>query len=496
MREKTKLLGILLLVLLTAASCSDDGASSGKDDHLSTDRPSTNTGNETEPFLKDNLPADLDYQGMPVNIVYYDGYCTKELTSENKGDVVNDAVQKRNSNVEERLNIQLNMVNSKADWVGMGEYISRLASSGDNTYDIVDGFQYAVSNLIFDGSLANLSDSEYLDIEQPWWATNYINEMRIGNDTLFCVAGSANMGMTDQMSCIFFNKSVLKDYSSALNLDENGIYQMVMDQKWTMDRMYEFSKSCYSDVNGDSKYDSDDIYGLGTITGNLSWHTFIDAGGRFTERGEDGIPVLCAENEQNVDIIDKILTMYKDPSIYFAEASEAGLTELINMFAEDRLLFKIGFFNDVYKMRDMESEYGILPCAKYDEQQEDYLSLIHDCATLFVVPASCNDVEFSCVILEALASESLRTVTPAYYEIALKTKYVSDSNAGKVIDMIQQSATSDFGFIFSTSLKSLVNTLVSDVVQSGNNIYSSRWKSIKKKAEKGMTKLLEAYTEN
>ncbi|MBQ3176349.1 MAG: hypothetical protein IJB52_00870 [Clostridia bacterium] len=494
MKDMKRLLSILLAILMFGSSCSQKTETESEKDTAADSALISTETQPAEPMWLDNLPKDLDYDGIEVNIAYYDLFCTAELVAELTGEVVGDAVYERNHNVEERLNVKLNMINSGADWGGTASFVRNLTTSGDSTFDFVDAFQATMTGLSTDGTLANLAKSQYLEVEQPWWATDYINEMRIGNQSLFCIAGAANLGMTDNMSCIYFNKSVLNNHSDGLGVDVDSIYQLVLEQKWTLERMYTLASSVYVDTNGNGEYDNEDTYGGGSITGNHSWHLFIDAGGRFTRRDAEGIPVLCAGDEKNINIMEQIAAMYSNPNVYYAESSENGLNELIVMFTKDQLLFKTGFFQDVVKMREMESQYGILPCPKYDEMQERYLSLIHDCGTMFVVPASCKDVDFSCTILEAIASESYRIVTPAYYEIALKTKYISDSTSGKVIDMIQQGATSDFAYIFNGDFGSPMNVLVSEVLLSKSNTYASRWSRIQKKSENGLQKLLEAYT--
>ena len=71
----------------------------------------------------------------------------------------------------------------------------------------------------------------------------------------------------------------------------------------------------------------------------------------------------------------------------------------------------------------METDFGIIPYPLYDENQEDYHTQVADCSTMFALPADCRDTSFAGAVLEAIAAESYRSVTPAYFEVALNEKY-------------------------------------------------------------------------
>jgi len=48
-------------------------------------------------------------------------------------------------------------------------------------------------------------------------------------------------------------------------------------------------------------------------------------------------------------------------------------------------------------------------------------------------------------MLEALQSESAKTVRPAYYDIALKTKYTRDDDSVEMLDLIFNTRVVDIG---------------------------------------------------
>jgi hypothetical protein len=106
-------------------------------------------------------------------------------------------------------------------------------------------------------------------------------------------------------------------------------------------------------------------------------------------------------------------------------------------------------------MRNTDVDFGILPYPKYDDTQERYYSRV-SYYNPTLVPKTNSDLEFTGCILEALMCESENTVVPAYYEIALKTKYSRDDESSAMLD-----------FIFSTRVVDIGDTTLCDKIRDG-----------------------------
>lgn len=116
------------------------------------------------------------------------------------------------------------------------------------------------------------------------------------------------------------------------------------------------------------------------------------------------------------------------------------------------MTFMCGYFYSADLLREMKSDYGIIPYPKLDESVQDYASLVHDSAMLVSVPITCTKLDAVTAAIEAIAAENWRTVTPAYYEIALKTKYTRDDMSCVIVDMIHESGTTDFAYAYNRQL--------------------------------------------
>lgn len=147
-------------------------------------------------------------------------------------------------------------------------------------------------------------------------------------------------------------------------------------------------------------------------------------------------------------------------------------------------------------IRNMTQQYGIVPIPKYDSNQEGYRSQMHDQFTVFAIPASVakDKLEMIGATLEVMASESQNVVRPAYYEIAVKRKYMSDPIAWEMLDLIFSDVRVDPGLIYTNTLEKPLQTLRT-ISQSKQNTVASSYKKINGKAKKNLKELNEDLEE-
>jgi hypothetical protein len=120
------------------------------------------------------------------------------------------------------------------------------------------------------------------------------------------------------------------------------------------------------------------------------------------------------------------------------------------MFPADKALFGTITLGDTLLFKSMESDYGILPMPKWDEQQTRYYTMIDGHGPLIAIPTtSADNDDMIGTIMEALAAESYKQVIPAYYEIAFKNKQLRDEESIQMLDdYIKPGVLFDFGFIY------------------------------------------------
>ena len=376
--------------------------------------------------------------------------------TELSGDVVSDAVYERNLNTENQLNVKFELINKNMiSGDATQPLIKNSVLAGDKSFDMIFGIQFDCAPLVLDNMFHNLAGEKYLNLDQPWWAADYIKETAVGNDKIYFVSGDITLGLIRNMSCMYFNKSFYNDLFG----DPEELYTMVADGKWTFDKYAEYNRQSYKDLNGDGVTDAADQFGCGVITSNLTDHLTFDAGMRVTTRNTDGIPEITMNNEKMVNFTEKMYQLYyENPGIFvFPPTQEAIDVTIPTKFKANEMLFMLGWFLSSEMLRDMDVDYGIMPYPKYDENQSTYLSLAHDVSTLACIPVTCDKIDMVTAVMETLAFEGYKSVIPAYYEIALKVKYVRDSTetALRIIDMIYENPTTDFAYVYNYALNSI-----------------------------------------
>ena len=160
---KTKTIFSLLLAAITLtsvlASCGGDSGESvvttGADAAAETDTA------ETEETLKSLVPDGLDFGGEEIRIYsapYFETDTFMLHVDEETGDVVNDAVYKRNLALESKFNVAFTYEDTYQNGSGIDAavQIRKFVTAGSDDYDIIFGCQYNLAPLVLDNIMLNL----------------------------------------------------------------------------------------------------------------------------------------------------------------------------------------------------------------------------------------------------------------------------------------------------------------------------------------------------
>lgn len=273
------------------------------------------------------------------------------------------------------------------------------------------------------------------------------------------------------------------------------MYELVYSSKWTLDKLNEMAASAYSDLNGDTYVDESDQLGL-VLEGSNYATGFFDAVEMtiFNKTGDSF--EFAFDNEHNTSAVQKIVDIMNNT----LGAIQRGADDSTNYLAEDALfrngnvLFTGGWMSCAESYRELTFDYGIIPYPKYDENQDGYHTTILTTYTNFALPVNCRQIDASCAVLEALSSEFYRTVTPAYFETALKVKYSRDDESSQMFDLLRESASYSFGMVFTNALD-LVDTNFKNAVNQKNENWSSLIASKKDKTMSLLEDVLAIYEE-
>lgn len=442
--------------------------------------------------ISDDIPV-LNFNGENINILYRD-YMAYEAYAENQnGEVINDAVYKRNMMVEERFNVKLNMIEVRGAWDFKDEFLKRIrnsVSAGDDEFDIIEGYAAYIVELVTAGNyLNNWKDIPYIGFDKPWWNQQFTEEMTVNNKCFF-LTGDLALSTISMANVLFFNKNMWQAYA----LEDP--YTIVKEGKWTLDRMAELTKQVSVDVDMDGKWTDKDIYGYVTDT-----HNQIDAYVEafdipITVTGDDGLPVYAIEDEKFSTAFLKLYSFMRENISTFAGTEQPTATDIYSMyrpiFQDQRALILAEYLGNSAQMRSYEFDFGILPFPKLDESQERYRSKSQDGYTMFCTPVTVQNTEKVGAVIEALAAESRKSVVPAFYDVALKTKYARDEESSDMIDIIRDGIGFNFGILYVVPLGNVHLEWRILITDKKNNIVSS----VEKKMNtwnKNLKKVLSAY---
>ena len=488
-----KILSIVLILstlLLVIAGCgSPETVSDGGNDTKAPDGETT-IAEETELVYTPDFEV-IDWEGKEFIFACtssaYDGgyYETIDIFVETEiGEVFNDAVYRRNKNVEEKYNVKI--VENKYDAVGTT--ISNAVNAGDDICNAIFSFMNEPQTHAQNGMLIDLNTMPHMDFDQPWWDVNMKNDLSIGGKT-YLMTGDISV-MDDNCTVLFFfNKKLVADYELA------NPYELIDSGKWVFDEFYGMVKGVSADLNGDGVYDDNDLLGSVMAYHNVQY-VAQGSGVRYFELDSAGTPQPIFMNEHTVNVMDKISALFFDTtiSIFINNLSDPlGGNQYAyarRLFTNDQILFCLSqplIFNE---FRDMESEFGLMPMPKYNEKQDRYYSPVDIACTFLTVPKTASDLDFTGYILEGFAAESKNTLTPAYYDVMLKRKYTRDDESADVLDLIAKSRLYDLGVFYGWGG---VNNIITSAIQSQNTDIQSAYDKIAESMTTAIAKTVEAY---
>ena len=405
------------------------------------------------------------------------------LAEEITGDIKNDLIYERNSMVEEKLGIKMDI--SWTDYQSVDADCKIQVQSGSDDYDLFGGHRISLA-LSYQGFQYNLKNLESLDLTQEWWDQGYVEAATI-NDSLYTVIGDAGVSTLLFVSSLTFNKKLMDEANIAYP------YDLVREGKWTMDTFYDMIVDYGSDLNGDGVIKrEDDRFSLIGWSSESGFSGFYSSGFSFINRDAAGDYVISYDTEKLTSILEKMVRQWSVEHAYFNSGSGVAEHEITyGMFAEGRALFSDIVLSKIATFySDMEADYGIVPLPKYDEAQESYKSYLGYTIPILYIPANAADPERTGTIMEAYSTASYDHVTPKMFEIVTKLKNVRDEDSSEMIEIIIRNKFIDTAHFFDVEG---YGTLPRNAIAQKNTNTSSLVKAFERIAAKEWEKIIDSF---
>ena len=421
---------ILSMMILVFSACGGDtdNSSATPDINMENNGDSGDDDFEEQENVKllPDIP-DVDYEGYEFTVIISVNGEIDLLNDfeaeEETGEVINDAIYRRNAYVEDKLNVNIrNVAMPAADGMDRPEAQRRIRNSisaGDNSYDAAMISGYGATALAQGGYLMDMNDMHPIDLTKPWW-DQMANRDLMMRDKMFFTTGAISNVVNRATYAILFNKNMIQDYQ----LEDP--YELVRNGEWTYTKLFEMAVNVTQDLNGDGVIEFDDR--LGALVWDDTMMSVVNSiGERCAQINADGGIELTLMSERTISSFDAYMDFVMSDNALTYQRQDWASIRADAMFENNQALFYMQIMELVVRLRAMEVDFGVLPYPKLETSQENYYSTVGSWHSGFIcVPISQDNAYRTGVILEALAAESMYTLLPAYYDIALKGKYVRD----------------------------------------------------------------------
>ena len=454
----------------------------------------TETTERKEGDEKSYYPLSGDYGGRSFSLLTRKDTFSYEFDVKELGtDEVENAIYARNTAIENAYNvcIDVTLLNNTYQSDQLSDRLNNLYASGsaDEDYDLIGGNECRLVGLIPNGWFQDWNDMNYVDLDADVW-TNGVTEGLTVNGQTYAITGDLAITFWKHMGAMVFNK----DWVTRV-WNEN-LYQVVNDGRWT----YEYFKEAVmagSDNDGESPDAGDKtaVYGFSS-----DWDVAIDSFvtafniNPITKDESGRLSLSNLAGEQVVNYVTEMQYFYTsdnhyawaykgvDPSFYFRK-NQAMIVPMR--------------FEMIERMLDWDGNYGVIPYPKYNSQQQEYAAPLSDGSTIFAIPKTNQDTDFTCIITSALAEKSAELVIPAYYEQVIRSKGAKDPQSYQMLDLIRETITIDLSVLYSIApvyglLRNTINAVIRPA-QPDSKDYMSNYESQLPAAQEAIQKFNDFY---
>ena len=486
MKPMTRRVSLLLcLTLLLGLMLSTIGC--GKGDEVAQTTTAANAATTTIANTTTTAPAetepayaypDVNYGGKDFAILNAeDRYAMlyQLMPAELNGETLSDARYQLNSEVSERYGITLK--ETQVAYNDLLPFAQKEVLSGTPEHDIFYLSPKQIASLMNSGYMYNLLDVEKLNVEGDWWDQKLIETGTLKDQYLYYLGGNYHLQGFEGTTCVFFNKEMF----STLKLENP--YDTVRAGKWTMDKMYEFASAAAS-LNGDESFayssNGKAVYGIATIT-NMMPAFIMGCDAYYVEKGENGAPILGFTTEHFQNVCSKIATLTSEQGVYKSK------DEVALFMANRALMIGAEIKAAANEMRDMNTEFGMLPVPKYDEAQEDYVTNMYWATHVVSIPVTCTDLDRAAIVIETLNYEANEQLLPVYYD-RVSYKGLRDNDSIDMLEIIRKTRYYNWGLAY--DWLGSIEPSVHDMLLAGNGNISSLATAAKKVVEKLIDKTM------
>ena len=447
MTKKVSLFLCIVVLALALVGCGGEGPANSTensgDGTVTTDAPGKTVPVEKNEFVPNGKKYDSEDFSVLCSGNSIRAKIDFEYAEENQT-ILDNAIFNRNQEIEALYDIKISYVQDTGSKNEGAEKIRADYTSGEANYDLSYIGTYSVIGLAGSDMLYDLNSVPGIDTSKSYWDQNANEDLAI-NGKLFYSTGDISIADDVLQFAISFNKEAMKKQAPDVNL-----YQLVEEGKWTFDKLFETSKGFYEEIDGDDTFTLKDKIGL-CVWDDTIYAALNSSGERIAayNKNEKTFEVGILSSERALNVLDFwALAQNNEGVLNRQRFNQMDGTEATNAFVEGRVLFNTPLMCDLDGLRNMDTDYGILPYPKFDENQTRYYTSTSAFHMSYVCTVNCDDrIDMRGEIIEALAYYGQKYLKPAYEEKTLRGAYVRDEESLISLDIMAKTRIYDIGFM-------------------------------------------------
>ena len=480
-----------LLLVSSLAACAD--STDAVDTSPMTDAQ-TQTEAITEPteLLYSEQLTPVDYQGAEFkiqtsnNVNGMDYNILHNHADEETGEVINDALFRRDRFMEETFNIKMQYTcDETSSAPQMATQLTKNIMAGDDAYHLIIQDHATVTKaLAQQGAIYPLNYIDTINLDAEYWMPELNESSYIGNSLYYpsCMISPRYFG---SLYIMMFNRDIARD------LDLEDPYTLVNEGKWTFDKMIELGRLAIKDMDGDSKITGDGVDRIGVAF--ESHEGFVLAAGfRFVEN-QDNTLVCGLENPRLIEFIQHFTDVFTETGMYNSGNANCDGAAITN---NGVALFDNPCTFSLEEYRDLPYDYGLLPMPKLDESQEDYTGFAQpwiNAAPAIPVTVQGETLNMVGTLTDAMVAYGYDYVKPAVYDNVIRLKGTRDEQSALIVDKIFSNVAVELSCTLWLSSYGSINQVFTSNL--GKAEITSVYAKQKKAIEAELSKIMSAYAE-